>query len=134
MISWPVLRRAIVIFVVSFVLPSVVLAQSALPTIVPQSCNQPGGCQSVCDIAQIAQNILNLGIYLAVFLSAVLFAWAGLMYLTNVANPSGINKAKEVFFNVAIGLVIILAGWLVVDTVMKILVNQGNLGPWNKIC
>ncbi len=90
---------------------------------------------TICDIAQVAQNVLNTGIYVAVFLSAVLFAWAGWLYLTNIANPGQIERAKSIFFSVFIGLVIILAAWIVIDTLMKTLVPQsGPFGPWNKIC
>lgn len=128
------IRIAILFTIVFFVVPSVALAVNALPgQIVPASCNQVGGCQSVCDIATVAQNILNTGIYIAVFLSAVLFAWAGWLYLTNVANSGQHSRAIEVFQNVAIGLVIILAGWLVVDTLMRTLTGA-EFGPWNKIC
>ena len=127
------LRLAALFVTVFFVAPSLVLAASLPGQIVPQSCNGTGGCQSICDIATVAQNVLNTGIYIAVFLSAVLFAWAGLKYLTNAANPGEVSRAKEIFFNVAVGLVIILAGWLVVDTLMKTLMG-GTFGPWNKIC
>src|SRR3989344_2352923 len=128
-------RMFIIFFIVFIAVPSAVLAQqNILPgQIVPATCNEPGGCKSICDIATVAQNVLNTGIYIAVFLSAVLFAWAGWLYLTSVGNSGGISKAKEVFVNVAIGLVIILAGWLVVDTLMKTLAG-GKFGTWNKVC
>ncbi len=129
------LRIAALFLVIFFVAPSIALAANALPgQIVPETCNNVGGCQSVCDLATVAQNVLNTGIYIAVFLSAVLFAWAGWLYLTSVAGGE-ISRAKEIFMNVAVGLVIILAGWLVVDTLMRTLVGDGgSFGPWNKIC
>ncbi len=128
-------RIAALLTVVFFVAPSLALAANSLPgQIVPETCNQVGGCQSVCDLATVAQNVLNTGIYIAVFLSAVLFAWAGWLYLTSVAGGE-ISRAKEIFMNVAVGLVIILAGWLVVDTLMRTLVgSDSNFGPWNKVC
>ncbi|MBI4088372.1 hypothetical protein HY418_03275 [Candidatus Kaiserbacteria bacterium] len=130
-------KRAAASFIVAtalyVVIPAVALGATGLVTIVPEECNGIGGCQSVCDLAQLAQNVLNDGIYIAVFLSAVLFAWAGFMYLTNIANPGEVTRAKSIFANVAIGLVIILGSWLLVDTVMKTLTG-GTLGPWNAIC
>lgn len=128
-------RIVVLLALVFFVLPSLAFAANPLPgQIVPEKCNEIGGCQSVCDIATVAQNVLNTGIYVAVFLSAILFAWAGWLYLSSVAGGE-ISRAKEIFMNVAIGLVIILAGWLVVDTLMRTLVgNGGSFGPWNKIC
>ena len=113
--------------------PTVALGATTLVTIVPDGCRGNGGCQKVCDIAQLAQNILNDGIYIAVFLSAVLFAWAGLKYLMNMGNSGEISKAKDIFVNVAIGLVIILGSWLVIDVVMRTLVGASVL-PWNTIC
>lgn len=121
----------IVLVLVLVVAPSAAFA-AGIPTIVP--CGGTGQPQcTVCDLAKLAQNILNAAIYLAVVLSAVLFAWAGFLYLTNVGNAGGVTKAKEVFFNVAIGLSIILAGWLVVDIVMRAFVGASLL-PWNAIC
>ncbi|MDO8561691.1 MAG: hypothetical protein Q7S05_02590, partial [bacterium] len=73
---------------------------------------------TICDIAQVAQNVLNTGIFVAVFLSATLFAWAGLKYLTNAANPSGVTQAKTLFGSVLVGLLIILGAWVVIDTLM----------------
>ncbi len=90
---------------------------------------------TVCHIAQAASNILNTGIFIAVFLSGILFAWAGGIYLTNIVNPSGIAKAKAFFGNVLVGLLIILGAWLVIDTILRMLVpNSGTLGPWNELC
>jgi len=136
MVRRHLVRMAVLLTIVFFVAPSIALAAAALPgQIVPEKCNtQIGGCESICDLATVAQNVLNTGIYIAVFLSAALFAWAGWLYLTSVAGNE-ISRAKEIFVNVAVGLVIILAGWLVVDTLMRTLVgNGGSFGPWNKIC
>ena len=91
---------------------------------------------TVCDIAKTAQNLLNTAIYIAVFMSSILFAYAGFIYITNIANHGEITKARNIFANVIIGLVIILASWLVIDTLMKTLVNndESRFGPWNRVC
>ena len=126
------LVRAIRVFVV--VAPTIVLAQ--IPTIVPENC-RAGAAQNcgVCDIAQLAQNVINAGIYIAVFLSAVLFAWAGFNYLIAGGDSGKAEHAKKVFWNIGAGLVLILAAWLIVDLIMKMLVNQDALfGPWNEVC
>lgn len=102
-----------------------------MPKIVP--CN--GVDCTFCDIAQLAQNILNTGIYIAVFLSAVLFAYAGWKYITAGGDSGGAGEAKKIFWNVGVGLVIILAAWLIVDLIMKMLVSESALfGPWNQVC
>jgi len=108
-----------------------------LPTIVPEDCQGADAATKcdICDVAQLAQNALNAGIYIAVFLSAILFAWAGWKYVSAGGDTGKVKSAREIFTNVLIGLVIILAGWLVVDTIMKTFVSDSaTLGPWNEIC
>lgn len=87
---------------------------------------------TVCHIAELAQNLINLGVFLFVFFAAIMFAYAGFMYLTNTA-LQGQAQAKKMFGHVAGGLVILLSAWLIVDTLMKALLG-GNFGPWNDIC
>lgn len=128
------LAKVAAVFLIVIVLtPSISIAATLPTSVVPPECNGVGGCQNVCLIAQTAQNILNLGIYLAVFIAAILFAWAGLKMLVSVANPGERAKAKEIFTNVAIGLVIILIGWLVIDVIMRAFAGASLL-PWNAIC
>ena len=109
--------------------PALALAQGGLPDkIVPCS----GVDCTFCDLAQLAQNILNTGIFVAVFLSAVLFAYAGWLYLSNEALGEQM-RARAMFQNVAFGLAIILGAWLFVDTLMKTLLG-GSYLPWNSVC
>jgi len=121
---------AVIVFSLALTLP--LFTSAALPDkIVP--CN--GVDCDVCDIAKLAQNTLNAGIYIAIFLSAILFAWAGWKYVSAGGDSGKVRSAREIFTNVLIGLVIILAGWLVVDTIMKTFVSESaTLGPWNEIC
>lgn len=109
------------------------LASAALPQqIVPNTCT--GVDCSLCDLTTLAQNVLNTGIYIAIFLSAVLFAWAGWLYLSNNGNAEQASRAKSTFTNVAIGIVIILSAWLVVSAIMHTLAGSNGSLPWNKLC
>jgi hypothetical protein len=137
------LRRNIAIMFTAFLLltPTVTLAAAGLVPIVPQSgqgsdWNGPGGCQSICDLALLAQNVLNDGIYIAVFLSAALFAWAGWKHMTAGGDAGAVKAANEVFMNVFIGLILILSAWLIVSTLMSVLTGNGPAPtmPWNQIC
>lgn len=108
-------------------------AQGIPTQIVPKGCT---GVNCNCDhLVELAQNILGTGIYIAVILSAVLFAWAGFKYLTTAYSAEQKNQAKEVLKNVVIGLVIILASWLIVDTLIKELLGKAtDSGVWGAIC
>lgn len=118
---------ALVILCIVLIAPVFVSAVGFPESIVP--CKGPD-C-TVCHLAELANRVLNAGIYLAIFLSALLFAWAGWKYLTSVANPGQHEEAKKIFLNVLIGLIVILGGWLVIDTLMRVLVKNKN---WNTIC
>jgi len=123
-----------VLWAILLIAPAVTSAAGGLPTRIVQcgSANQPA-C-GLCDIATLAQNVLNTGIFIAVFLSAILFAWAGWKYVT-AGGGGDVSSAREIFTNVLVGLVIILAAWLIVDTIMRTLVNpSASIGPWNKMC
>jgi hypothetical protein len=67
-------------------------------------------------------------------LAALIVAWAGFKMLTSGGNSGKVSEAKSMMTNVVIGLIILLAAWLMVDTVMKLFVNQAVLiGPWNQL-
>ncbi|MFZ2719935.1 MAG: hypothetical protein WAZ27_03625 [Minisyncoccia bacterium] len=83
------------------------------------------------DLITLAQNIINSGIFLAIFLSAMLFAYAGWLYLTQETIQSK-SEAKSVFTNVFFGLTILLSAWLIVDTLMGALLKDNV--SWSNIC
>jgi len=116
------------LLVVAF--PVLVFAQGAgLPSqIVP--CK--GVDCTVCDLATLAQNLINTGVFIFIFFSALMFAYAGFLYLTSAVEDK-VSSARSIFKNVALGLIILLAAWLVVDTLMKSVLG-GSFGPWNDIC
>ncbi|OGG60797.1 hypothetical protein A2765_01650 [Candidatus Kaiserbacteria bacterium RIFCSPHIGHO2_01_FULL_56_24] len=98
----------------------------------PQQIVPCTGADCKCqDLITLGQNLINTGIFIAIFLSAMLFAYAGWLYLTNEAIGKQ-EKAKGIFANVAIGLIIILASWLVVDTLMRGVLKDNIV--WNNIC
>jgi hypothetical protein len=87
---------------------------------------------NACQLVSLAQNIINFFVYLAVVFATLLFAYAGIQYATSAANPEQIAKAHRIFWNVLIGMVFVLAAWLIVDVVMKTF-YKSELGPWNNI-
>jgi divalent metal cation (Fe/Co/Zn/Cd) transporter len=84
------------------------------------------------DLIKTAQNVLYTGIYVAVFMSAVLFAWAGWKLLTgkSTGTSADIESGKKILWNVIVGLVIILAAWLVVNTLFTALTNSRGIGSF----
>jgi hypothetical protein len=133
MYSGRALQWCVFLLIIVAVVPAIALGAGIPEKIVPcDGTSINGGTEcTVCMIATLMQNILNTGIFLAVFLAAILFAWAGVRMLTNQGNPGQVTEAKKIFWNVTVGLVGILAAWLLVDTIM--FTFMGN-HLWSKLC
>jgi hypothetical protein len=138
------MRRIFLILLLGafFVVPAFAFAAEQKP-LVP--CD--GAWCQACHVVELGQNIINFLVIIASSIAVAIFAWAGFLMLTAAGNESQITKARGMFTNVLFGLVITLAGWLIIDTVMK-WAFQGNasgqgselykeffdkLGPWNQI-
>lgn len=129
------MKRQLAVFalVTAFTVAPAVTFALGLTPIVPPDCNGRGGCTSICDLAQLAQNVLNDGIFTAIFLSAVLFAWAGweLVVGSSSGDTGKVKHGKDIFMYVTGGLVLIICAWLIVSVIMSALTNNSN---WNVLC
>ncbi len=116
------MQRIILFSVLGLVLivPFVVSAQ-----IVPQDCaNNPADCDFQA-LLELAQNILKFIITTAIVVSAIMFAYAGWLFLSDAGNTTNIAAGKKIFSSVAVGLVIVLVAWLLVDTLLDVLTGKG---------
>lgn len=132
---------AMVALVFLFSVPSLALAQTGLEGGLPlqlvpcDGTSVTGGVEcNLCTFAELIQNIINLTVYLAVVGCALLVAYAGWLMLSAGGNTSQYANGKKIFGNAVVGLIIILGGWLVVDTILKSVLDEGKFGPWNRIC
>jgi len=85
-----------------------------------------------CSVVQLVDNIIQFVIILAIILATIGLAVAGVRLVVSQGNPAAVTAAKGTFFNVVIGIFIILIAWTLVDVVMKVLVG-GQFGMWNEI-
>lgn len=133
------IRWMTVILILIAISPAITFAQLDKPIVpcnphIDSSGTMVDPC-TFCHIAQLAQNVLNTGIYIAIFLSALLFAYAGVKYISAGGEPGKATEAKSIFWHVGVGLLLILAAWLIVDMIMGIMLGREVLvGPWNEIC
>src|SRR3989344_4072222 len=97
----------------ALLLPAYTFAASLVP------CN---GTTQPCNFAAVITLIKNIVTFLvfslAVPLAAISFAIAGVMILTAGGNTGQVEKAKEIFWNVLIGLIVALSAWLVVNAIL----------------
>ena len=101
--------------------------------IVPQQCKScPCG---VGGALEFVQNLMNVGISIGILMFLFVIVYAGFLFIMTATNPEGHSQAKKLIFNAVIGFVIVLAAWLIVDFIMKIIYNGGanGFGPWNQI-
>lgn len=76
---------------------------------------------SANNITAVLNNILTFLSGIAASLAAVMFAWAGLLYLTSAGNEGQLGKAKKALLYGVIGLGIALLGGLIITGVQYII-------------
>jgi hypothetical protein len=132
------MKLSLLIFLFLIALPAdMVSAQVAPGGFVP--CE--GDVCSACDLVSMTNVIITwlFGIMFIVFAIVMLVAGFGLV--TSGGNQAALDAAKSKFRNAIIGIIIALAAWVIVDTIMRGLVKgDGDLGatftgfgPWSEV-
>jgi hypothetical protein len=86
----------------------------------------PGACDFNALMTLVNKVISFVLFRLAVPIAAIMFVYAGFLLLTSGGEVSKKTKAKDIFVNVAIGLIIAAAAWLIVHTILLILGYTGS--------
>ena len=115
--------------------PTVAFAQS---TIIPCGFDLSGngiiqdeaGFNEECDfndLITLAQNVINFLIFgIASPLAAIMFAYAGFLYVTNRGNESQVKQAHDIFLFVFWGLVVALGAWVFVNFILEFFMGAGS--------
>ena len=107
-----------------FAFPAVSNADTV--TGIAQLANCSGADCSACNVVYMANGIIKWLIGILCIIFAVLLAIAGVKLVTSGGNPGALDAAKSSFTNAIIGFIIVLAAWLVVDTIIRSLVGNGG--------
>lgn len=105
-----------------FITPTLALAQAG--GLVPCGGSAEDPCTTKDVIALVAQLVDFLITMLGV-IAVIALVYAGFKMVVSRGNESEWKQAKAIFTNVVIGIIIILASWLIVDTVMRGLTGDG---------
>ncbi len=103
------------------------------------SCGGPGDACNFCDLFTLVDRIVNFFVKdLAFPLAIVGLLYGGVMWITAGGDPGKIDKGRKAIEYAVYGVIIVFAAWLIVDTVLKALLDGGvgnikGWGPWNKI-
>lgn len=109
-------------------LPSLVFAQAG--GLVPCG-GQNGDPCNTNDVVGFANSMIDYLIKALGVIAVIVMVYAGFKLVVSAGNEGEWTKAKELFTNVIIGIILILAAWLIVDTVLKGLTGRG-LGDWTE--
>lgn len=138
------MRSRVPLYALLFVLGSLALphlAHAAIPffgpIIPPENPTCPLGWGAVISVIN---NIISLLLTLAiVFVAPLMIAYSGFLFVVNPVNAGGKEQAKKILTNTIVGIVIALAGWMIVDAIMVALYNPdtpipgGRLGAWSDL-
>lgn len=82
---------------------------------------------TLCHFWKLANNIIDFLIFgLAIPATILLFVFAGFTFLTSAGSEERIKKARSIFTNTVIGILIVFVSWLVVSTIIKKVANPGT--------
>jgi hypothetical protein len=89
-------------------------------------------------VIKVINNIIELLITLAiVFVAPLMIAYSGFLFVVNPVNASGKEQAKKILLNTVVGIVIALAGWMIVDAIMAVLYSGSEgltkWGTWSNL-
>ncbi|MCI0542507.1 family 16 glycosylhydrolase [bacterium] len=75
-------------------------------------------CQ-FADLIELIQRVMNYLLFaFAIPLAAIIFTYAGFLYLTAGGDTGKISRAHSIFLYVVVGLVVALAAWLIVKAIV----------------
>lgn len=83
-------------------------------------------CQSNTGIFCVLENLIKVGLALAGLIAVAFIVYGGFLYITSAGNPEGSKAGLAAVTNASIGLVIVLAAWVIINTVLTVL-NKGSL-------
>lgn len=85
-----------------------------------------------CTFVESLKRFIDLIFEIVTIVAVILLVIAGLKLATSGGNQAAMENAKSMLTNAVIGFVIVLAAWLMVDTMIKVLAGDSNWGMWNE--
>lgn len=113
---------------VLFFVPLITGAQSSDSGLVP--CGYGDDMCTTEDAVDFANGLIEFLISMLGVIAVIALVYAGFRMVISRGDTGAWRKAKDMFTNIVIGIIIILAAWLVVDTILKGLTEKG-LDEWS---
>jgi len=119
-----------VILLLLFITPTLAQAQlfpGGPDQLVPIECRDPDQC-GTCEFVKLTNNVIKFIIFFASIVAVLIFIYAGFRLVTSGGDTGALTKAKSTFISVIIGYVILLASFLIVDTLLRGLLPASSEG------
>ena len=121
-----------VLFVALLLVPDYTYAQTAAGLV---TCDGSVVPCDFCAFVKMVEGVITFLFGLLTLLAVMMIVFAGFKLVTSQGNTSAWGEAKNMLVNIIVGFVIIMAAWLIVDTLVKMLANPEviPLGMWNTL-
>ncbi|MBC7836685.1 hypothetical protein H7X87_02805 [Acetobacteraceae bacterium] len=91
------------------------------------------GC-NLCHVGELFQNLINFLVGVSIPVALIMFGVAGWIMFTSGSNPERHKKGKKVFQSVFIGFIVVVSGWLIVQTILSVLVrDEFIISDWRSL-
>jgi hypothetical protein len=113
-------------------IPLISFGQEATGLVTCGNTGQPD-C-NFCTFLQMTDNVIDFIFAIMVLAAILVIMMSGFKLVVSGGNVSAMEEAKGSITNVIVGFVIVCAAWLIVDTMMKALIDtESGFGMWNEI-
>lgn len=89
-----------------------------------------GSAEQPChfkDFILLANNITSFILYLILPIAAIIFMYVGILFLTSGGSTEVKGTAKKILGKAITGLILVLAAWLIVKTILITLLSDGSI-------
>lgn len=108
------LKRIFLLFIVMFFLTAPLFVSMAQPTVLGQTCEEDSVCKAIVKIKEYVQMLGGVVVAMMVIIG-------GFLYATGGGNEKQLSTAKSMITAAVIGMIIILASEIIVNTVKRLL-------------
>ncbi len=91
---------------------------------------------TVCDFIAMGDRIVTFMLEIAILIATLMIAWGAFTIMTGRGNPEQLKSGKAIMFAAITGVVVALAAWVIIASLMRILTGTGEAGftpPWQRI-
>lgn len=102
--------------------PLVVAAQEFSGSIIPNLADGNQNLQTCAAgwkaVVIVVSGLVSFAIYIAMIIAVLVAIYAGILFTFGATNAEGVQKGKTLLTNAAVGLLLTLGAWLIVNTIL----------------